>query len=135
MISGALTADATLDQGAFICDWSCQEVLVINNVYGDDYIFLEYIFRPNPGKDSGKGGSRQGQGDAPNVFDVVVTGGTGCYNVKNPTIIKGYTGYGATFYVYDLKGIKNAKKAAKQANTTRRRLKRTAKSSSRRRLE
>ena len=120
-----------------ICDWSCQEILVINNFYGDDYIFLEYIFRPNPGNISGKGkgGASPDQGAGPHVFDVVVTGGTGCYKVKNPTIIKGYTGYQASFYVYDLKGIKNGKKAAKQANTTRRRLKKTAKSSSRRRLE
>ena len=122
-----------------ICAWSCQEVLVINN----DYIFMEYIFQPNPGSQSFEPTSEptstfeptyepttwtyeptpewtseptfENQGDFPNFFDVVVTGGTGCYNVKQPTIINGYTAYGTEYFVYNLKDIKNGQKSAKSS--------------------
>lgn len=95
------------------CAWACQEVMIINN----EYIFMQYNFQPDT------------DGTFPKVFDAVVTGGTGCYNVKTPTIIKAYTAFNSQYYVYDLMGIKSSKsgKGGKDRNSLIRRHLKTAK--------
>lgn len=87
------------------CQWSCEETLVINNNGRDDYLFLTYIFKPATEIQAHKF-PWVSVGDFPKRFEVIVTSGTGCYNLKNgPVIINGYTNWNNNYYVYDLEPL------------------------------
>jgi hypothetical protein len=57
------------------CEWSCQEVMIIENNSRDDYLFLQYIYKPARAEDV-TSLDYVYVGDFPDLFDVVVTGGT-----------------------------------------------------------
>jgi hypothetical protein len=89
------------------CEWSCQEVMIIKNDGSDDYLFLQYIFKPATEDDAALFEEYVVEvGDFPDVFDVVVTGGTGCYDIDGIHIIPGYSAYGVAYFVYDLSPLK-----------------------------
>lgn len=79
------------------CEWNCEETLIVNG----DYLFLKYVFQ-----DDGSTVDSSFLG-YPRRFDVIVTGGTGCYQKVKGEIIDGYTEYGDTYYyTYDLSSLK-----------------------------
>lgn len=83
------------------CEWNCDETLVING----DYLFLKYVFQDD-GSSVVESGTTLDLG-YPRRFDVIVTGGTGCYQKIKGEIIDGYTEYSDTYYyTYDLTSLK-----------------------------
>jgi hypothetical protein len=93
------------------CEWSCQEVMIIKNDGRDDYLFLQYIFKPATEVEEDLFDDVW-MGDFPDLFDVVVTGGTGCYEIDGIHIIPGYSAYGVAYFVYDLSPLKEKRKSA-----------------------
>ena len=100
------------------CEWTCTEVLIIN----DDYLFLDYVFKPATVEEVSDGIAYAGQ--FPFVYDVIVRDGTGCYDTNGIHIIPGYvTGERNDYYLYDLSkldkskhghGVKSGKKSKSQ---------------------
>ena len=96
------------------CEWSCQEVMIIN----DDYLFLEYIFKPATQEEYDAGDGDVSWGQFPYVYDVIVRDGTGCYDTNGRIhIIPGYVAYGNTYYVYDLSKLGKKSKHSKKSKS------------------